>query len=262
MIRLDHVTKRYRSLVAVDDLSLATAPGEVFGLLGPNAAGKTTLVGMAAGLLAPDAGSVEITGLGRPTDPRVRARIGIAPQSVALYDELTGTENLTLFGRLYGLRGSALRENVNRALAFTGLTERAGQRVRTYSGGMKRRLNIAAALVHRPAVVLLDEPTVGVDPQSRNAIFDHIRALRHEGCTVLLTTHYMEEAERLCDRVGVLDHGRLLAVDTVEALLRTYAPATPAGVEAVRDPAPAVRPAGTGDLEQVFFALTGHGLRD
>lgn len=253
MIRFEQVTKRYRSLLAVDGLSLAMAPGEVFGLLGPNAAGKTTVVGMAAGLLEPDTGRVEIVGLGRPTDPAVRSRIGIAPQNVALYDELTGRENLSLFGRLYGLRGAALHESVDRAMVFTGLAERASDRVRTYSGGMKRRLNIAAALVHRPAVILLDEPTVGVDPQSRNAIFDHIRALRSEGCTVLLTTHYMDEAERLCDRVGVLDHGRLLAVDTVANLLKAYAP-PPARV--------APPPVHSGDLEQVFFALTGHGLRD
>jgi ABC-2 type transport system ATP-binding protein len=279
---------------AVDGLSLTVKPGEVFGLLGPNGAGKTTTVALIAGLLSPDEGSVDLGGLGPPTRPEVRRRLGVAPQALSLHEGLTGEENATLFGRLYGLEGLRLKERVAGALAFVGLAERARATVATYSGGMKRRLNLAVALVHEPEYVVLDEPTVGVDPQSRHLIFENIRALRAAGRTVLYTTHYMEEAERLCDRVGILDGGRLLAEDTVKGLLRAHAgratlvaevvvgagaggdPRDPVVEErrlTVDDPLAALnalaarervrafrveRP----DLEQVFLHLTGRQLRD
>jgi ABC-2 type transport system ATP-binding protein len=236
---------------------------------------------MAVGLLAPDDGEVRIGELGPPTSPAVRRHIGVAPQSLSVYDDLTGAENLAFFGRLYGLAGPALREAVDRSLAFVGLTDRRGDRASTYSGGMKRRLNLAAAVLHDPALVLLDEPTVGVDPQSRNAIFDNISALRARGRTLVYTTHYMEEAERLCDRVAIIDQGRILAMDTVPNLIRQHAGtavlvAEVNGVEqrlSTSDPLQelnrlaAMATLGSfhverSTLEQVFLHLTGRQLRD
>src|SRR5215203_630482 len=222
MLTLTNVRKRYGPLVAVDGLSLEIHPGEIFGLLGPNGAGKSTTVNLAAGLLAPDEGRVTVGEGASPADAAVRRRIGVAPQALAVYEQLTGRENLEFFGRMYGLGGAILSERVSWALRFVQLEDRASDRAVTYSGGMKRRLNLAAALVHDPELILLDEPTVGVDPQSRNAIFDSIEALRAQGRTIIYTTHYMEEAARLCDRVGIIDHGKLLAVDTVAALLATH----------------------------------------
>jgi ABC-2 type transport system ATP-binding protein len=222
MINLQNLTKRFGDIVAVDDLSLEIERGEIFGLLGPNGAGKTTTVNMAIGLLKPDRGTVEVDGLGPPTRRGVRARIGVAPQSIAIYPTLSAEENLFFFGKIQGLRGSRLRERVDWALDFVGLSERRRDRIKTYSGGMKRRLNLAIALIHDPPLLLLDEPTVGVDPQSRNAIFEKIEAMRREGRTVVYTTHYMEEAQRLCDRVGIIDHGKLLALGTVQGLIAAH----------------------------------------
>jgi ABC-2 type transport system ATP-binding protein len=281
MLILDEVRKRYGTLTAVDGLSLRVQRGEVLGLLGPNGAGKSTTVGLAVGLLVPDGGRVTIDGVGDPCDPRVRARIGVAPQALALYDTLSGEENLRFFAAVYGLSGSRLAERVRWALAFVGLTERAGDRIHTYSGGMKRRLNLASALVHDPELILLDEPTVGVDPQSRNQIFENILALKQLGRTVIYTTHYMEEAERLCDRVAVVDRGRLLALGSVPQLLAAYraqpilVAETDHGEERLEtaDPLGALNrlaAAGTvtsfhlerATLEQVFLHLTGRSLRD
>ena len=282
MLVLRDLRKRYGTAApAVDGLSFAVRPGEVFGLLGPNGAGKTTTVSMIAGLLAPDAGEVELASLGSPRSPEVRRHIGVAPQALALYDGLAGDENVALFGRLYGLSGDALARRVTAALAFVGLLDRARDRVSTYSGGMKRRLNLAVALVHEPALVVLDEPTVGVDPQSRHLIFDNIRALRAQGRTIVYTTHYMEEAERLCDRVAIVDGGRLLALGTVGELVQAHGArpvlvAELAGEERripAADPlaelnALAARERVTSfrverpDLEQVFLHLTGRHLRD
>lgn len=281
MLRLVDVRKRYGSLVAVDGVSLEIGRGEVFGLLGPNGAGKTTTVHMVVGLWPPDGGRVELDGVGCPTDPRVRRRIGVAPQALALYEELTGRENVAFFGRIQGLRGEALAGCVEEALAFAGLTERADEPARRYSGGMKRRLNLAVALVHRPDLLLLDEPTAGVDPHSRNAIFENILALRAQGRTILYTTHYMEEAQRLCDRVGIMDRGRLLAVGSVPELIRAHGghsrvvATTPSGpVEiAADDPLAELRRMESAggllsfhvdrpSLETVFLKLTGRSLRD
>jgi len=281
MLRLSGVRKAYGANVAVDGLSLDIRPGEVFGLLGPNGAGKSTTVAIAVGLLSPDAGTVVIGEGGSPTDPAVRARIGVAPQALAIYEDLSAVENLDFFGALQGLRGSALAQRIAWALDFVGLTPRARERVERYSGGMKRRLNLAVALVHDPPLLLLDEPPVGVDPQSRNAIFDNILALKAEGRTVLYTTHYMEEAQRLCDRVGILDQGRLLALDSVAALIREHGGQSALILEEngaetrveTDDPVGAL--AGMGerarrgrfrleqpDLEAVFLRLTGRHLRD
>ncbi|MGE3886814.1 MAG: ABC transporter ATP-binding protein [Vicinamibacterales bacterium] len=281
MLTLGNVRKRYGSLTAVDGLSLTVRPGEVFGLLGPNGAGKSTTVGLAVGLLEPDEGEVCIEGLGAPTVPRVRARLGVAPQGLAIYDLLTGEENLRFFGQVYGLAGATLDRRVAECLAFVGLADRARGRAGTYSGGMKRRLNLAAALVHDPDLLLLDEPTVGVDPQSRNAIFDNIEALNRDGRTVIYTTHYMEEAERLCDRIAIVDRGRLLALGTLDELLAAHGgPSTLVVTTADGEKRlPSTDPLGELNrlavtttlrdfhverptLEQVFLHLTGQSLRD
>lgn len=281
MIRFDNIRKAFGSTVAVDDLSLEIERGEVFGLLGPNGAGKTTTVNLASGLLEPDRGRVEIDGLGPPTDPRMRAKIGVAPQALAIYDDLSGEENLAFFGRIQGLGGKALAESVDWSLDFVNLAERRRDKAKTYSGGMKRRLNLAIALVHDPQVFLLDEPTVGVDPQSRNAIFDNIETLQKEGRTIVYTTHYMEEAQRLCGRVGIMDHGRLLALDTVDALIAAHGGSSVVIAERADgqqrietdDPVKELTRLQEGgqllrfrvdspDLEAVFLNLTGRYLRD
>lgn len=281
MISLLNLSKRFGAIAAVDGLSIEIAKGEVFGLLGPNGAGKTTTVNLAVGLLRPDHGSISVAGLGPPSLRQVRARIGVATQTLAIYDNLSGEENLCFFGRVQGLAGGRLAERVAWALEFVQLADRARDRVKTYSGGMKRRLNLAIALVHDPPILFLDEPTVGVDPQSRNAIYDNIDALRKQGRTIVYTTHYMEEAERLCDRVGIMDHGRMLALDTVEALIAAHGGKTVITAEAgdgeirieTDDPLDELgkilrrgrvmglrvdRP----DLEGVFLNLTGRHLRD
>ena len=213
--------------LAVDGLSFEIHRGQTFGLLGPNGAGKTTTISMLVGLLNPDEGSVVVGDksaksngvFGNPIDHTVRRLIGVAPQSLSLYDELTAKENLEFFGQLYGLSGGRLRERVTWALSFAELEDRKKDRLSTFSGGMKRRMNIAAALIHDPEILLLDEPTVGVDPQSRNHIFESIQRLQKDGMTILYTTHYMEEAQRLCDSVAIIDHGKLLALDTVPRLI-------------------------------------------
>ena len=281
MIRLSALRKTFGTIVAVDDLTLDVRRGEVLGLLGPNGAGKTTTVNMAVGLLHPDAGTVELDGQGSPEDPAVRRRIGVAPQALAIYDELTGEENVTFFGRLQGLTGRELAQRVAWALDFVGLTERRRSRAKTYSGGMQRRLNLAIAIVHDPDLLLLDEPTVGVDPQSRNVIFEKIKTLQQRGRTIVYTTHYMEEAQRLCDRVCIIDRGKVLALDTVDALIATHGgksivrAQTAAGELRIEtDDAVAelkrLQEAGSlehfrvdlPDLEQVFLNLTGRHLRD
>ena len=249
MLTLENVRKTYGALVAVDGLSLEVRRGEVFGLLGPNGAGKSTTISLCVGLIAPDSGRVAINGSGDPTDAAIRQAIGVAPQALALYDLLSGEENLRFFGEVYGLAGARLAERVASSLDFVGLTDRQRDRVGTYSGGMKRRLNLAAALVHDPQLILLDEPTVGVDPQSRHQIFENIRELKRLGRTVVYTTHYMEEAERLCDRVAIIDRGKLLALGPVAELVEAH------GVK------PKLVLQGA-TLEDVFLHLTGRSIRD
>jgi ABC-2 type transport system ATP-binding protein len=214
------LVKRYGELEAVKGLSFAIRRGEIFGFLGPNGAGKTTTISMLACLLEPSEGTAIVARHDVvKASSEVKRRIGLVPQDLALYPTLSARDNLDYFGRIYGLRGRALRQRVDEVLEMVNLTQRAKAAVKTYSGGMKRRLNIAAGLLHRPELLFLDEPTVGVDPQSRNAIFEHVERLRDEGMTVLYTTHYMEEAERLCDRVAIVDEGRIVALDTPRKLI-------------------------------------------
>ena len=247
MLIINSLRKTFGSLVAVDDVSFSIERGQLVGLLGPNGAGKTTTVSMIAGLVTPDRGEVLIAGrrLAGDTDPAKR-RIGLVPQDVALYDDLSARDNLRFFGALYDFRGRALEERMANALALVGLADRARDKVKTFSGGMKRRLNLAAGLLHDPDILLLDEPTVGVDPQSRNAIFDNLETLKQRGKALLYTTHYMEEAERLADRIVVIDHGKVIADDTLAGLT--------GGVVAVAGQRPT--------LESVFLTLTGRRLRD
>ena len=222
MITVSSLTKKFGAITAVDGISFTVAPGSLFGLLGPNGAGKSTTINMIVGALPADGGTIAIDGAQDPTQPSVRARIGNAPQALAIYEDLTGEENLAFFGRLYGLRGPRLKERVRFCLEFAGLVERQTDRVGTYSGGMKRRLNMACAIVHDPPLILFDEPTVGVDPQSRYLIFEQIEKLRREGRTIVYTTHYMEEAQRLCDTVAIIDHGKILDLDNVHNLITRH----------------------------------------
>ncbi len=221
MLSISHLQKRFGDRLAVDDVSFEVHEGETVGLLGPNGAGKTTTLSIMSGLAQPDAGSVSFQGrLLQRDESDLKRHVGLVPQDLALYEELSAWANLELFGGLYGLAGRKLAERAGEALALVGLADRRGDRVKNFSGGMKRRLNIAAALLHDPELILLDEPTVGVDPQSRNAIFENLEELKRRGKTLVYTTHYMEEAERLCDRIVIIDHGRLIANDTIRGLYR------------------------------------------
>jgi ABC-2 type transport system ATP-binding protein len=213
------LVKRYGDVCAVAGVSFRIGAGQTYGLLGPNGAGKTTVISMIAGILARDAGEITVNGLPISIrSPAGKADVGYVPQDVAVYPDLSARENLRFFASLYGLRGGRARNRVTEVLEVIGLADRAGERVATYSGGMKRRLNIGVGLLHRPSLLILDEPTVGVDPQSRNAILGSIEALSNDGTAVLYTTHYMEEAERLCDRIGIIDHGTLIAEGTAREL--------------------------------------------
>jgi ABC-2 type transport system ATP-binding protein len=228
---------------AVRGATFAVRRGELFGFLGPNGAGKSTTLGCISGLLADWRGTLRFDGADFAPARRAadRAVLGLVPQELALYDELTGRENLAFFGRLNGLAGAALASAIDAALELSGLAPRAGDRVGTYSGGMKRRLNLAIGDLHRPRLLLLDEPTVGVDPQSRHHLFESLRALREAGRTLIYTTHYMEEAERLCDRVAIINEGAIVAVGTSKELAEKT---------------------GGANLEEVFLQLTGRRLRD
>ncbi len=220
VLEAEGLTKAYGDVQAVKGISFRVKRGEIFGLLGPNGAGKTTTISMLTGLIEPDSGEIHLLGSRfTPHSRRLKARIGFVPQELALYPTLSGWENLSFFGRIYGLKGSLLRERIEAVLKMVGLSERAGDAVETYSGGMKRRLNIAAGLIHEPELLFLDEPTVGVDPQSRNAILESVKELKEHGVTIIYTTHYMEEAQRLCDRVAIVDEGRIIALDTPAALI-------------------------------------------
>jgi len=236
-IEVRNLKKSYGPVVAVDGISFEVERGECFGLLGPNGAGKSTTIHCIVGALRPDSGEVRLEGVADPTRPSVRAKIGVSPQSIALYEDLTADENLEFFGKLYGLGGDPLKTRIEMALEFSGLTARRKDRIATYSGGMQRRLNLVCGILHDPPVILLDEPTVGVDPQSRNLIFDNIEALKRLGRTIVYTTHYMEEAQRLCDRVAIVDQGKILALDTVEGLLRAHGGPPTVQVEFAHKPA-------------------------
>jgi ABC-2 type transport system ATP-binding protein len=294
-IQVDGLRKRFGDVVAVDGVSFEVRQGETFGLLGPNGAGKTTTISMIVGALRPDAGKVRLAGHEDPTRPAVRMQVGVAPQALALYSELTGEENIVFFGKLYGLTDEKLAERVEWALKFSGLVDRRKDRVHGYSGGMQRRLNLVCGLLHDPPIVVLDEPTAGVDPQSRNLLFENIEELKKLGRSILYTTHYMEEAERLCDRVAIMDRGKFLALDTVGSLVRQHGghPTVeiefedrPSGLEALggawdkgrwrvqsEKPVHVLERAGAvgkfsnvsirrANLEAVFLSLTGRSLRD
>jgi len=219
IVEVSGLVKRFGEVTAVDGVSFEIVEGEIFGLLGPNGAGKTTTISMISCLLAPDEGDVHVAGHSAIHDSiGVRRALGVVPQEIALYPTLTASENLKFWGRMYGLSGKALDDAVAYGLAMAGLEDKAKVRVETFSGGMKRRINIAAGILHRPHVLLMDEPTVGIDPHSRNHILDPVRELNREGMTVVYTSHYMEEVEALCDRIAIVDHGRRIALGTLEEL--------------------------------------------
>ncbi len=220
-IQVDNLHKAFGELKAVQGISFNVLQGEIFSLLGPNGAGKTTTISMLATLLRPDQGDALIMGHSIRNDPTgVKTVLGVVPQDIALYEDLSANENLYFWGKMYGLRGAALKQRVNEVLEIIGLTERAGGRVSKFSGGMKRRVNIGVALLHRPQVLYLDEPTVGIDPQSRRNILDSVVALKNQGMTVLYTTHYMEEAQELSDHIAIMDHGQMMAEGTHEELVK------------------------------------------
>ena len=250
MLRVENLKKRFGSVQAVDGVSFEVARGEIFGLLGPNGAGKTTTLSMISGLLRPDEGRTLFDGADIAADPiRVKGQLGVVPQETALYEDLSARENLRFWAGLYGLAGSALREAVERTLQHLGLGSRADDAVKTYSGGMKRRLNLGLGLVHGPRAVLLDEPTVGIDPQARFNILDVVRGVAAAGTAVLYTTHYLEEAELLCDRIAVMDHGRILAEGPLDALKRQAGEEDLVTIEGTFDPSEAR--ARLADLPQV-----------
>jgi ABC-2 type transport system ATP-binding protein len=218
-VEVKELRKQYGKVAAVDGVSFEIQQGEVFSLLGPNGAGKSTTIGMLSTLIEPSGGDACIGGLSvRSRSPELRRLFGVVPQEIALYEELSAMSNLRFWGRLYGLRGAALNARIEQVLEKIGLADKAGSVVRTLSGGMKRRLNIAAGLLHGPRLLFMDEPTVGIDPQSRRSVLDLILQLKREGTTILYTTHYMAEAEELSDRVAIIDYGRLLAVGTCREL--------------------------------------------
>lgn len=284
VVTLDRISKRFGETAVIDGLSFSVHEGEIFGFLGPNGAGKTTLVNIITGLMDADEGAITLFEQHKPGVAAVRANIGLASQSLALYEDLTASENLSFFGEMQNLAGSELETAVAQALDTVGLNDKANERVKTFSGGMKRRLNLAVAMLHKPSLLILDEPTVGVDPQSRNAIMETITSLRDAGHTIIYTTHYMEEVEKLCDRVAIIDHGRLIALDTVNGLLEThgdryeirYSQDQKIHNIETDNPLSSIRELLEGEqesaisnlsvqsptLEQVFLNLTGHELRD
>ncbi len=266
LLEVSHLRKTFHgSVVAVDDVSFHVAEGEIFGLVGPNGAGKTTTMTMLAGLLKPDRGSIRFQG--QPFDPgqyEHRAMLGMVPQNLAIYPDLTALENLRFFGGLYGMRGAKLKQRVDAVLDLTGLTERADSLVKTFSGGMRRRLNFGVALLHQPRLVILDEPTVGVDPQSRSHLLDAVKQLCRDGVSVLYASHYMEEVKAICHRVAILDHGRLLECGTLPELLSnvprelrlSISHSSPTLVERLHGLAQ-VQPSSNGELH-VTLSLNGH----
>ena len=241
-VTIEGLVKDFGDVRAVDGLTLSIPEGEVFGLLGPNGSGKTTTINCLIGLLTPTAGKVSVEGFDlRTQGDEARNVMGVSPQETAVYSYLTGRENVKLFGELQSVPRKQLGERTDYVIEKVGLMEEAGRKVGTYSGGMKRRVSIAMALVADPMVVLLDEPTVGMDPQARRAVWDFVLDLRDKGKTILITTHYMEEAQELCDEVGIIDHGKMIALGSPEALRAKY---------------------GAKDLEDVFIQLTGRTIRE
>lgn len=278
---LSDVVKRYDQKLTVDHVNFNIEEGEIFGLLGPNGAGKSTTISMICGLLKYDSGEIRIDGLSVKDQPiEVKKRIGLVPQELALYESLTAAENVRFFGKLYGLRGSLLKERTEEALAFTGLSDRAKEKPSTFSGGMKRRLNIACAIMHRPKLIIMDEPTVGIDPQSRNHILDSVKALNKLGSTIIYTSHYMEEVAAICDRVAIMDKGHIIACGTEKELRERVAHEekivvnalniTPAlinelgkhlrinRVEVVKDAVELYLPSSQSELQDILFIFAKH----
>jgi len=220
VLELKNLTKKFADFVAVDNITLSIAEGEIFGFLGANGAGKSTTINMISGLLRVNEG--EILLLGKNTSKYskfAKMNIGIVPQDIAIYEDLTAAENVKFFAGLYGLRGSELNRRVNEALQFVGLSDKQKEYPKNFSGGMKRRLNIACAIAHRPKLIIMDEPTVGIDPHSRNYILQSVRKLNEMGCTIIYTSHYMEEVEEICTKIAIIDHGKVIAEGTKEQLI-------------------------------------------
>ncbi len=241
-IVIDKLTKKFEDVTAVDGLSLEVEKGELFGLLGPNGAGKTTTINVLCCIYEPTSGSVSVGGYDVRKEPeKVKELIGVCPQDTAVFPYLTGRENVELFGNLHAMNKEKLKKSTDELLEKMGLSEDAKRRVGKYSGGMRRRINLIMALVHDPEIAFLDEPTVGMDPQSRRAVWDFIKDLKKQNKTVILTTHYMEEAEELCDRVGIIDYGKLIALGAPEQLKAKYK---------------------AKNLEEVFIQLTGRRIRE
>lgn len=249
VVEVQHLVKTFGKHEAVKDVSFTIGKGEIFGLLGPNGAGKSTTINMMCGYLKPSAGDVSVNSLSLSGHVReVKRIIGVVPQEIALYKDLNSLENLEFFGKIYGLSKQECKQRAEKLLPFVGLYERRKDAVKTFSGGMQRRINMAIGLMNEPDFLMMDEPTVGVDPQSREHIFTTIERIRDRGTTLLYTTHYMEEAERLCNRVAIMDEGKIIALGTLEQLL------------ALRDQQQEVqRPHG---LQELFIQLTGKTLRD
>lgn len=225
ILEVSQVTKRYHETAALDGVSMRVAEGSCFGLLGPNGAGKSTMMKIITGILDADKGTVQAFRMDTHKHvSAIRRLIGYVPQEITLYDKLNAVQNLTFFGEMYGVRGTQLKRRIDKGLELVGLSERAGDAVGKYSGGMKRRINMVASLLHEPKLIILDEPTVGIDPQSRNHIMEMIRELRKNGKTIIYSTHYMEEVEALCDDVAIIDHGKVVAQDRLSALLERYSP--------------------------------------
>jgi ABC-2 type transport system ATP-binding protein len=245
IVQIQSLTKQYKGAAqpAVSNLNLEIQEGAVFGLLGPNGAGKSTLITMLCGLLKPDTGSIHVLGMDvRKEGTDIRKRVGVAPQEIALFPTLTAYENLAYFGRMYGLNGADIKESIGYYLNVFRLTEKANKRVQTFSGGMKRRLNLIAALLHDPTLLILDEPTAGVDVQSRNMLLDFLLSLKGENITIIYSSHFLEEAERICTDLAVVDEGKLVTQGTPSALMKTYADCK--------------------SLEDLFIKLTGKHIRD
>lgn len=247
ILKLSGLTKKFDSRTAVDHISLDIREGEIFGLLGPNGAGKSTTLNMVCSLLKPTSGSIEAFGMDAAKNMnKIKRRIGYIPQDLAIHGNLKAWENVELFTSLYGIKGKELKAAIDDSLEFVGLLDRRGSYAKTFSGGMKRRLNIACAIGHRPDLMIFDEPTVGIDPQSRNFILEKIKQANENGATVIYTSHYMEEVEAICTRIAIMDGGKIIATGTREELVRLVSDDESANIT----------------LEEVFLTLTGKKLRD